>query len=361
MSQYYLVICLSVGVIYVLFSRPDLHYLILHGWKIALSVVSAGLISSLPYLAIRNIVSFKSYKITTTRIWSTSLSDYFLPSRLHLIWGSWIEGTFKFPHWIEHTAYIGIVAGILALLAILWRSELYKHHRRVWLATLCFAFIMSLGTDLHLFLGKPIMPENPIWLPAYYFGQLPFLAMMRVWSRYSIVVVLFVALLAGLGAKRLETSFRLHSAWKILILGLIILDFLPGRLDYSQITHRPIDAWLAAQPGDFAVGFLSTDIMSNYYVLYGSLLHEKMAPAYIHPEHLPKAYQRYLRAIEDFPQKSSISALRRMNFRYIILDPGRFDGQKRPSWQIVESELKAYPDLVQVAEVDGELIYEFKK
>jgi hypothetical protein len=359
MSQYYLVICLSSAIIYTLFARPNLRFLLAQGWKVALSALAGGLVSSLPYLSVWLDSGFKPSTIEWSRGGSAGLFDFFIPAHLHPLWG-WLAWKINPAlNWVEMTIYIGLVAFILALLAIGWRNSPYRSQKKIWLATLLFAFVMALGTDLHLFSGQPLMAEHPIWLPAYYFSQLPLIGIMRVWARYAIIVSLFVALLAGIGISRLESRSGLRPVWKFLILALIVLDFLPGKLYSIEIQPRPIDQWIAAQPGDFSLGFIPSSA-NDYVAMYASLTHEKEMPAYLHIP-TPKAFSHYDHMLEDFPEPASLIALRRLGLRYIILESAYFDGKEHSSLQSIESAMAGIPRLEKVAVIDEFIVYEFKK
>jgi hypothetical protein len=358
MSQYYLVICLSCAIIYALLARPNLRFLLLQGWKFALSALAGGLLSTLPYISVWLKEGFQETKIIWLRGGSAGLLEFFIPAYLHPFWGGLALGKPANIFWVEYTFYIGTVAIILALLAISWRNSRYRSHIIVWLATLLFAFVMALGTDLHLFSGKPLMAENPIWLPAYYFSQLPLVGIMRAWLRYSIVVSFFVALLAGIGIARLEYPAGLRPLWKFLILALIVLDFLPGRLESIEVKPRPIDQWIAAQPGDFSLAFIPNTVSNNYLTEYASLTHEKKLPGYLRIP-TPKVYSRFDHMLENFPEPASLLALRRLGLQYIILESAYYDGKEHPSIQSIESALAETPRLSKVAVIDEFIIYEF--
>ena len=360
MSQYYLVICLTCAIIYALLARPDLRFLLLQGWKFAQSALAGGLFSSLPYLSVWLTDGFQKTKIEVLRGGSAGLFEFFIPAYLHPLWGGLVLGTNPNLNWPEYTFYIGVVAIMLALLAISWRNSRYRSQIIVWLATLLFAFVMALGTDVHLLSGKPLMAENPIWLPAYYFSQLPLVGIMRAWLRYSIVVSFFVALLAGIGIARLESPAGLRPFWKLLILALVVLDFMPGRMDSIEVKPRPIDQWIAAQPGDFSLAFIPNTASNNYLSEYASLRHEKKLPGYLRIP-TPKVYSRFDHLLEEFPEPASLFALRRLGLRYIILESAYFDGNEHPSRQSIESALAATPRLSKVAVIDEFIIYEFQR
>ncbi len=366
MSMYYLVICLLCGLIYALSSRPNCRFLLSQGWKFILSVLIGAIFCALPYFLVWLNDGYLVTDLEMLRNGSAGLFNFILPAHLHPLWGGLSLRLNPVINWVEFTLYIGLVAFVLALLAIFWRNNPYRRLVKVWLVTLLFALLMALGTDLHLFEGQPLMPSNPIWLPAYYLSHLPLIGIMRIWSRFGIIVCFFIALLAGLGAARLEQRLAsgshsiFHYVWQPVLIGLIVLDFLPGGMPTADIKPRPIDQWIAAQPGDFSLAYIPHLYANQVFAMVASLDNEKRMPACLRfpPS---KTYNRYLHLLQGFPERASLTALRRFGFRYIILQSALFDGQVYPSIQSVEAALVQIPRLKKVAAVDGFIIYEFER
>jgi hypothetical protein len=122
---------------------------------------------------------------------------------------------------------------------------------------------------------------------------------------------------------------------------------------------RPIDRWLAQQPGDFAVAVLPAGA-SNYQAMFGSLFHAKHLPAYNHSDHFPPAFRDFARRAAAFPAPDSVVALRQMGLRYLLLERGAFDGRRSLPWSAVVRALDGSTDLQVAGEVDGVLIVAFR-
>ncbi len=351
MSQYYLLICLLAGFVYTILSAPKRPVFLRHGWKLALSAGFGAAVSALPYLAAAREHLYVPYRPEETRMWSASPFDFLVPSRLHPLWGRLSQRLYPQPYWIEFTLYVGTVALILAGIALLWRNN--PHHRRivVWLGVALFAVVMSLGTDLHL-RGLPAQAEKPIWLPGYYLAQLPVFNLMRVHARFGVVAILFTALLAGIGAALLKGRFNWGWRTMTLCVVLIVIDLAPGRIETFVLKPRPVDQWLARQPGDFAVAFLPPGV-ENPLALYGSLFHQKRFPAFIHSNFHPQAFRDFAARTARFPALPAVAALREMKFRYAILHRSSFDGVHAAKWEAVVAALARSPDLKIVTELDG--------
>lgn len=352
-SQYYLLIAGVTGAIYTLLTlRHRWRDLLLYGWRWALAVVVGALVASANYLAAWNETLFVPYALNDTRGWSSNPLDFLVPSRLHPLWGGWIEQVYARPTWIEHTLYVGIVALVLAVMAVCWRRSPYRAHTVVWLGTLLAGTAFALGTDLHISInGDPLQGEQPFWLPAYYLAQIPFMDLMRVWARFGVITMLFVAMLAALGVDYLVRRFPHRARWiGAACLALVLLDMIPGRIESVPLEPRPIDRWLAAQPGDFAAAFIPAG-HGNYEAMFGSLYHGKHLPAFNHPQHLPTAFRSFAEGAATFPDANAIAALRSMRLRYLLVDRDYYDQPGQLGWQNVEATLRATPGVSVVADV----------
>jgi hypothetical protein len=360
-SQYYLVICLVCGAAYTLLSAlPRLGYLLRQGWWLLAGVAIGAAVSTLPYFSALLSGLYTPYPIADTRIWSVDPLNFILPARLHPLWGSLVEQVRPERFWIEKTLYVGVVAALLALLALAWRHNPQRRRSLIWLGVMIVAAVFALGTDLHIN-NQPLQADNPIWLPAYYLAHVPFVGFMRTWSRFGVIAVLFVALLAGMGAARIARGVRRPRAALALVGALLVLDLLPGTVESSALAPRPVDRWLAQQPGDFAVGVLPTrDSLTNYQAMFGSLFHGKHLTAYNHPEHIPSAYSAFAERAATFPDARSIQALHGMGLRYLLLEKRLFDGAQRPAWSAVEAALARSSEARIVADLDGVVVVGFR-
>ncbi|MBP8250733.1 MAG: hypothetical protein KAX40_00105 [Herpetosiphon sp.] len=320
-----------------------------------IAILLGGIISSIPYLITRSQShDYKPYTLDDIRLWSASPETFFIPSRFHPLWGQWIEShSFLDIQWIEHTLYISIVAFVLMVISIFWRKNPHKKQTILCLWTLGIAFIGALGTDLHIH-GQPVS-NNPVWLPMYYLAKLPGINLMRVWTRFGIIVVVMVGVLAGIGAKRI-TQHRSRTWVSILILSLIIVDLAPGRLVTSTIAPRSIDLWLANQSGTFAVGFLPAG-KDMFPTLYGSLWHHQTFPAFNHGQHITQSFLDFQNRTRGFPNDASILALRELGLRYLLIDLTGYNQETRKAIQTTLSTT-SYGT---VSSLDNWLIFEYKK
>lgn len=390
-SQYYLLICLVTGAVYALLAIlgargtlfdkavPDGAARQASSSKLLAPVLGAALagalVSALPYLEVLRSGEFTPYSPEEARRWSASPANFLAPPHLHPIWGETVARLRPETLWMEKTLYVGAVAGVLALVALAWLGSPHARICRVWAGTALAAAVLALGTDLHIG-NTPLQPDNPVWLPAYYLGQLPLMGLVRVWARFGVVTILFVTLLAGVGAALLAQRWERPKAgqqrsvvggrrsvvaqWSLVLL--LLLDLLPGRMESYALGPRRVDAWLAQQPGDFAVGFQPhIDDLMNYRVLFGSLTNGKRAPAFAHIGHLPAAFRDYNERARGFPDEESARRLRELGLRYIILERPLFDGRRAFAWREVEARLAETPSLYVVAELGETVVLGFRE
>lgn len=361
LSQYYLIICLTTGIAYaLLLSWRQPLSLLVPGWRIAFSVGIGALLSALPYLGSLN--TYAAYGVARTRLWSADPLNFLLPPTTHPLWGQLVATVRSEAYIGEKTLYVGLVALVLAGLGYWHTPVQLRQHRSVWLGTALVGFVFALGTDLWLH-NAPLSRDAPFWLPAYYLAQLPLLGSMRVWARFGIITIFFIALLAGLGATWLvarQPSRMRQLAVLGLLVGLISLDLLPANLGTTALGPRAIDTWLAAQPDDFAVAFLPPENdLVNYRAMFGSLYHGKHLPAFMHSRHMPSSYRRYMHATRDFPSAAALHELQTLHIRYIILDTQAYTGWRGPTWAALAEQIEQEPRLRFVTERDGYVVLEF--
>ncbi len=363
LSQYYLIICLTTGIAYALLLnwRQPLTLLI-PGWRIAFSVAIGALLSALPYLS--SLSTYAAYGVARTRLWSADPLNFLLPPTTHPLWGTLVASFRSEPYIGEKTLYVGIVALVLAGLGY-WRGPAQlRQHRTVWLGTVLVGFVFALGTDLWLN-NTPLSISHPFWLPAYYLAHLPLIGSMRVWARFGIITIFFIALLAGLGAAWLvaRQPRRIGQlATLALLIVLIGFDFMPANLGTTALGPRAVDTWLAAHPDDFAVAFLPPENdLVNYRAMFGSLYHGKHLPAFMHSRHMPSSYRRYMLATLSFPSPAALHELQTLQIRYIILDSHAYTGWRGPAWADLAPQIEQEPRLHFVTELDGYVVLELAK
>ena len=343
-SQYYLFMTLFIsafmGIFYLLYQARDmLRSQAWWGRLIAMGAASLPLtiLGVLPFFALLGEGGLPDRNVSLARLYSSSPTDFILPSTDHFLWGQWVGSHFNRDLWVEGTFYIGIVAAALAVLAWVKRKDLPSPRLMpLLLWTSVFAFILALGIDLHwnnqsvtipapAFLAERLgRTELPIPLPSYFlFLYFPFFAKLRAIMRFGFFVPFFISVAAGLGSDWLLQKFngKQKLAVTALILGLVIFDFYPGAFtDFSKVQPRAVDNWLAQQEDEGAVMQLPFYQLENQEVIYGQLIHGKPFVGGFFNAFPPEQYRRIKPAMEGFPSPESVAMLREMKVRYIVVD-----------------------------------------
>ncbi len=268
---------------------------------------------------------------------SASLTDFFLPSTDHFLLGAWVADHFARDHWIEGSLYMGAVGLPLAVWGTIrgFRSSSHKRITLLLVLTFAVAFTLTLGTHLfwnesmvHVAIPGPLQgllgrSVTSIPMPGYLmFKVFPFYAKMRTFKRTGILALLAVCALAGLGAHdllgRVERRWRVGLA--IGLLGLIVLDFYPGPFALVRVQPRPVDVWLASQPGEGAVAVFPFDREEDQILVYYSLINNKPFVGGFFNAYPPSQYLRIRPVMEGFPDEASLSELKALEVRYVLVD-----------------------------------------
>ncbi len=300
----------------------------------SLPLVAVG---ELPFLSLAAGSKLPDRPIADVVNGSASLTDFFLPSTDHFLWGQWVADHFARDHWIEGSLYMGAIGFPLAIFGAIrgLKTGSLKRITLLLLLTFAAAFILSLGTHLfwneamvHLSIPGPLQgplgrSETSIPLPGYLmFKVFPFYAKMRTFKRTGILALLAVAALAGLGAHDLLT--RSAGRWRpglaAGLLALVVLDFYPGPFNVVPVQPRPVDLWLASQPGDGAVAVFPFEREEDQILVYDTLINNKPFLGGFFNAYPPGQYLRIRPVMEGFPDAASLSELGNLGVRYVLVD-----------------------------------------
>lgn len=196
--------------------------------------------------------------------------DYLLsPNPLHPLWrerlsdtfpagGEWdivavgyaaaalaLLGLFVAPRSLSRPfAVMGLISFVLGLgPALRWRGRLVMVNAPEWLSRP----LAGLAPELSLVAGQAAV-LLPGWL---LYRWLPLYSSVRVWARFSIPLMLAVAVLAGMGAAWLLSRGRAGRLLVIVLGALVVFEGLIVPYDHLTpvaMNERAADEWLAAQP-----------------------------------------------------------------------------------------------------------------
>jgi hypothetical protein len=370
-SWYYGMILAISGIVYLLARIPEWrsHSKMRATWAgvgiFAVTVVVLVGPFTVPYMSV--IQSDAAYiPLEMADFWSASLLDFLVPNMRHPLWGDGLQAflpTLPDGPIYEFILSWGVITTILALYG--WRWSMTKAARGLrWLVII--SLILSMGMTLHLSVGLPIalpVPEEIATLFNNLMGwfseqasllQEPFslarkssitvplpglllrwfvpgMGSMRSWGRFAVVATLGLAVLAGLGLDSwyrreiLKGSISSRAARRKLWLATsvcaasVLFEFWTGPQPLVRVEPRPVDTWLAQQPGKFAImQYPISTALNGAQMLYTRYHGKRVVFGY--GTYLPIRFRQQHPELAGFPDDSSLDQLSGKEVRYILLD-----------------------------------------
>jgi hypothetical protein len=312
---------------------------------------------AIPYLALRSGNSL-AYTVKAANGSSALLSDYFIPSQLHPIWGD----TFKTAHTAnlnltEYNLWPGAAMYLLIVLGIWvgwkWRGRLGGFPFSLYFGMGLLAVVLSFGLEYDL--SGELARFNPalrneswrIPLPGLLlYKYVPLFSSIRAWARFGVIVIFAFYVVAALGLAWLLARPRL-SAYRYTIVAalavLILADFwaTPYTWGFSRVEEQPLDAYLAALPGQPVVAMMPIDRSTrDGPAMWASVYHGKPI-AYGYETFMPNEYQRNEDALLAFPKPPALNVLKGWQVQYVAVSSW-FYGR---DWPEIRDGLAANPRL----------------
>ncbi len=217
---------------------------------------------------------------------SADVTAFFTPSELHPLWGEWAAGwAGRFTaSTSERTVFAGYSVLALALLALVtqWRAA------RFWgLSALTFA-VLALGPVLHIGGQTRFGGVGPIPLPyGVLHRALPLLKISRSVSRFDVVVMLSLGVLAAIGLNWLlnrgrRPGYNVGIAWLMAAgaIAVVALEFWVAPYPMSLPETQPFHYRLAQDPKPFAVMDIPMDWDRPANLLYQTVHQKPMVSGY---------------------------------------------------------------------------------
>lgn len=344
----YLLLFTALYLLYTLFSRQLT-------WTGLLAVGVAGIVSMLAlaplWLPMALEVKRASYMRPdpghTLRL-SADLLAFVTPNEMHPLWGE----TFK--AWSERftttTSERMVFAGFAPLgLALYALCRARARTLLFWAISVLFFFVLSLGPALHV-AGQSDLPlVGALTLPYGWLNRLvPFMDISRSVSRFDVMVMLSLSVLAGMGmaavfrhAGRVATldrspavhfvSRRRAALFGLLVTAAICFEFLPTPYPLSPPDTPAFYYALAQDGGDYAVLNLPMDWDRPNYLLYQTVHGKRLTSAYTSRDNplslvdRTPVLQEFRRpgqtyAVEGDPATVGLSVLDAFAIRYVVID-----------------------------------------
>ncbi|MBI1920700.1 MAG: hypothetical protein HYS23_06425 [Geobacter sp.] len=167
---------------------------------------------------------------------SADLLAFVLPPTYHPLWGGLFENITPFS---RDLVFLGFTPMLLAAVGVtaFWQRTAV---RWIFLVTV-IVFVLSLGPTLHV-MGKWQWENGIIQLPYSFTADWPVLGNIRTPYRFQPLTMLGIALLAGYGLMRIRQKMG-DGPWRnravIILAGVVLLEFLPGTIDYPVAGKPP--------------------------------------------------------------------------------------------------------------------------
>ncbi|MFH0862650.1 MAG: hypothetical protein V1875_06445 [Candidatus Altiarchaeota archaeon] len=305
-------------------------------WRFAqtfalLSAVSVVLISPWLYFAVKEYGSFDyPDRSTESIIHSADLFAYVIPPAINPVVG----GIFRMYQDIytsfvtEKVVYLGWTIIILAGMSLSWQSLIHvKSKAWLWAAIAAVFLVLALGPVLHSMgvqgqwvNGEFQLADGHIPLPYKVVGNLPLIGVTRSPSRFAIVGLMALIVLAGFSLKRLagqKNGQRILAAAAVLI----VLEFMPAPYPVVDMSYRGGWSYLGQQPGQALV----YEIPGDGDAEYGQHIHGKdrlLAGSFRIPLSVTQFRDRLGEDVKNLPFPEFAD---KYGIDYVVLQKGKLD------------------------------------
>jgi hypothetical protein len=195
-------------------------------------------------------------------------------------------------------------------------------------------------------------------LYAALYRLLPGFDFIRVPPRLTVLTLLGLAVLAGVGFERLSRWFRPALRWvsAVIVLALLILEYAAFPLDAGPYdrTVPDVDRWLASQEQSrpsVVVGLPVADPrdaaqsarLHSLYMLYSIGSWHHLVNGY--SGFTPAAHDALFRKLVNFPDDASLETLEAWGVEYAVLHARRYTSSE---WSSLRTRLSSYTDRLEL-------------
>lgn len=297
--------------------------------------------------------------LPNSNYYSASPTDYMLPSPFQFLWGGWVwRNLLGRPEPGEFILGWGVVAWLFGLYGLRWAG---RKTARPWLAITATALVLSFGLTFHL-AGRQVAIPAPqpvaaafnktlntvaqhyslvrepftlgredglvIPMPALLLRWfVPVIGKLRTWTRFGVVALFGVSVLAALGAAAWErrellpgsSATKRRVAWTIVVgLALFELWWQPPAMR-APPSPRPVDGWLASRPGQFVIMEYPLESAFNpRQMLYARAHGKKIVHGYT--TFLSFLFSRRHPEMVNFPNPAALAQLSDWQVRYLLVE-----------------------------------------
>lgn len=254
---------------------------------------------------------------------------------------------------VNDEAVAFLFPGILALALAAIAVVLYRPSREPWRVSPTAFFVVLGALSTLMFVTWPF----EAWRMVYW---LPGLNFIRVPSRFILLVVLCLGMLAAVAFAKLTARWTAHSrlAASMVLSACLLAEYSSYPFNGVPFTlHIPaVDRWLDSQPKPFTVAEVRVPSVGNVGALERSQT-RAMLHATAHWQKTVHGYSgirrplhhRLYEVMTTFPEPASLEALRDVGVDYVVVHGGDYAAE---TWRQMEERLAA-ADGLRLAHADG--------
>ena len=312
--------------------RPRPSRALLGAHAVGVFVVAAtGIVLSRPYLAVSEAIPEARRSLEDVAIWSAPLRAYLLAPGESTLWGPLTAPLYDglaLPD--EKSLFPGLAIALLALAGLTWRRGPLERRTRMFLAlATAVCAVLALGVETAGI--KQYSPYRLLYEIAPGFDAL------RVPGRITTLTTLGLALLAGAGAQRIASQGgRLRVAVIAALAAVVLFEGSMLRTDdYDGDSYRtpptePAPAGFSSVVGP-ALHLPAEPDDNRRYLLWSTERFEPMANG--RSSVTPPSFGRAVDAAASFPDRSSVTLLRDMGVRSVVLHRGDLEASPWANWR----------------------------
>jgi hypothetical protein len=314
-------------------------------------ITSSILISPGLYYIVKNIIDnkFLSFPIDNFIAYSADLLGFIIPSPMHPIFNSFVLPIYSHftGNFSENIVFAGYTVLVLSFVGLLYCRSAKKI--QPYIVTLIVSFLFALGPLLQINGQK----FQNFYLPGILTVFTPVLNMIRVPSRYDILVMFCFSVIAAYGIHYLFEKYQLKKSHQIvsclLVAFLILFEFSAVIPNQAVVTTPSFYYTISADDENYTImdipaqqsSFMLSGMQSGggmrYYDEYQKIHHKKAIGGYstkIYPLYEQNIVQKdpvllYLYYLDTSKQHAEVDPLEHLHqkfgIRYLIIHPKFMD------------------------------------
>ena len=245
--------------------------------------------------------------------------------------------------------FLPLLLALAAMPAVLFRRAGSGN----WRCPVAFYAVLAL-VSVWLSIGPPF----GLWPLVYW---LPGMSFIRVPSRFTILAVLGLAIVAGAGFDRLDSRLapRRPRVFAVVVMLLLVAEFaaIPLAVTPYRVDIPLADRWLAGRPGPFAVAEapLPDPLQAGpferrqaMYVLHSTAHWQKTVHGY--SGFRAPLHDRLYVLLRSFPDEASLDELARLEVRYVVVHTELYPPGE---WDVVAARIDRFGGRLRLEHVAG--------